>query len=163
MNCSLSCFRRLFGILSLGITKRCRGGTFSPTSCISPSTIHHWVFSSDFLVAKEPVLERLLDDPPSVRAKRSCCAAERRHGEPLRSLLARESMIDVTIVNCGVAALKSKIIAGPFGPTSPLIPNSASVHFFYKLGNYKLESQNCKSNGYEAVPEVSSFPLSYRC
>lgn len=46
MNCSRICFRRRLGRLSLGMTNLSRWGTLSPTSCISPSTAHHSVFSS---------------------------------------------------------------------------------------------------------------------
>lgn len=46
MNWSLICLRRRLGRLSLGMTKRSRWGTFSPISCISPSTTHHSDFPS---------------------------------------------------------------------------------------------------------------------
>lgn len=75
MNCSRSCLRRLFGIFSLGITKRSRGGTLSPISCISPSTIHHSDLSSSVLFSIDDGenLDRLLlgDVPASVLPCRS--------------------------------------------------------------------------------------------
>lgn len=81
MNCSRSCFRRLLGILSLGITNRSRSGTFSPISCISPSTTHHSDLSSGFLnIADGENLDRRRlrgdrSEPASVRAFRNCAAA----------------------------------------------------------------------------------------
>lgn len=51
MNSSRSCLRRLFGRLSLGMMNRSRWGTWSPISCISPSTTHHSDFTSPFAAA----------------------------------------------------------------------------------------------------------------
>lgn len=78
MNCSRSCLRRLLGILSLGMANRSRRGTWSPISCISPSTIHHSDFSSFFLSGGEWDLLRRLGWPASV-------LKNWRRGAPLRS------------------------------------------------------------------------------
>lgn len=94
MNCSLSCFRRLLGMLSLGMTNRSRGGTWSPTSCISPSTIHHSDFSSAFLMASAGDLDRRLGDRASVRIRRNWLPAASKHQGKVLSLFARESILE---------------------------------------------------------------------
>lgn len=92
MNCSLSCFRRLLGTLSLGRTKRSRGGTWSPISCISPSTIHHSDFPSALFLTRAGDLVRLLGGPAPLRNHRSWCAAARRYWGDVWSRFARESI-----------------------------------------------------------------------
>jgi hypothetical protein len=92
MNCSRSCFRRLLGTLSLGITNRSRGGTCSPISCISPSTIHQSDFSSVFLAAKGGDLDRRLFGPAPVLNWRSWWAVDCRHGDRWWSRFTREDM-----------------------------------------------------------------------
>lgn len=95
MNCSRICLRRLLGMLSLGITNRSRGGTWSPISCISPSTIHHSDFASPFFDrASGEAGRRLLEDgPASGRAERIWRTAGRRRGTKCWSRFVRESMV----------------------------------------------------------------------
>lgn len=113
MNCSRSCFRRLLGMLSLGITKRSRSGTFSPISCISPSTTHHSDFSSAFLNIAEGEnlddLRRLRSGrslPDSVRAWRSCAAAIWRNRWGAWILLVRDSIGKLARVVCRCAKIE---------------------------------------------------------
>lgn len=92
MNWSRSCLRRLFGMLSLGMVKRSRRGTWSPISCISPSTIHHSDFSSFFLSGREGDLFRRLGWPASVLTKRSREAPLWSEGMAESSRLATKSI-----------------------------------------------------------------------
>lgn len=95
MNCSLSCLRRLLGIFSRGITNRSRGGTLSPISCISPSTIHHSDLSSAFFSGRGGDLWRRLEwEAASGRGERSWWEPRERKGVSVREWrrLARDSM-----------------------------------------------------------------------
>lgn len=95
MNCSLSCLRRLFGIFSLGITNLSLGGTFSPISCISPSTTHHSDLSSTFFIVAVWNLFLLLagdEEPVSDPIDRSWWAVDRKHRCKYWNRFASESM-----------------------------------------------------------------------
>ncbi|CAI9778678.1 unnamed protein product [Fraxinus pennsylvanica] len=114
MNCSRSCLRLLLGIFSLGITNRSLGGTFSPISCISPSTTHHSDLSSVFFSIDDGEnldRRRLGPESASVRAVRSWKAANWSWLRP-RALLVSES-----IGNCCKDALLrgSKVQKGALG------------------------------------------------
>lgn len=109
MNCSRSCFRRLFGMLSLGITNLSLRGTLSPISCISPSTSHHSDFSSTFLIVRADnfgLLRVCPGEPESVLANRSWRITERRQGLGFGSRLERWSMVRVE----GTAGSLSKLL-----------------------------------------------------
>lgn len=111
MNCSLSCLRRLLGMFSRGITNRSRGGTWSPISCISPSTAHHSDLSSTFFSGSGGDLGgRRLEWGPvvaSVRGERSWWDPRRRKGVTVRAwsrFFARESIGNQRGVCCWLSA-----------------------------------------------------------
>lgn len=111
MNCSLSCLRRLLGMFSRGITNRSRGSTWSPISCISPSTAHHSDLSSTFFSGSGGDLGgRRLEWGPvvaSVRGERSWWDPRRRKGVTVRAwsrFFARESIGNQRGVCCWLSA-----------------------------------------------------------